>query len=126
MRIHPVISIAQLEPSTPGPDPYDRQLVVDPPPVVDDDTEAPSDEIERLNDKRITRDKPYYLVKWKGYGHQHNVWYSIEATAPRRSTRTRRAAYGITARTTRTIGTVRSNRSIVLVKKPMKPLLART
>lgn len=75
--------------------------MVDPPPVAHGDTEAPSYEIERLIDKRTTRDKPYYPVKWKGYDHQHNVWYSIdnlndataliadyEATAPRRSTRT--------------------------------------
>lgn len=119
MRIHPVISIAQLEPSTPRPDPYDRQLVVDPSPIADGDTEAPSYEIERLIDKRITRDKPYYLVEWKGYDHQHNVWYSIdnlndatalianyEAIASCRSTRTRRVAYDIIARTTRIIDTV--------------------
>lgn len=54
MRIHPVISIAQLEPSTPRPDPYDRQLVVDPSPIADGDTEAPSYEIE-LYQRRISK-----------------------------------------------------------------------
>lgn len=80
MRIHPIISIAQLEPATPGDDPYDRIVTADPPPVTNahEDSASPSYEIERLLDKRITRNKPYYLVKWKGYGHQHNVWYSID------------------------------------------------
>jgi len=69
MRIHPVISIAQLEPATPGDDPCGRRATVDPPPVSEQDTLALSYEIERLLDNRITRDKVYYLVEWKSYGH---------------------------------------------------------
>lgn len=81
MRIHPVISIAQLEPATPGPDPYGRSMDRDSPPVEDEhiNSEAPSYEIERLLEKRIAHDRPYYLVKWKNYGNEHNVWYPIQA-----------------------------------------------
>ena len=90
MKIHPVISIAQLEPATPGPDPYGRSTERNPPPVAETHPaateaeaelarQAPLYEIERLIDKRITRNQPHYLVKWKGYGNEHNVWYPLRA-----------------------------------------------
>lgn len=82
MKIHPVASIAQLEPATPGPDPYGRTTDYHPPPVEEEDDplrEAPHYEVERLLDKRISRNQPQYLVKWKGYGNEHNVWYPLRA-----------------------------------------------
>ena len=87
MQIHPVISIAQLEPApAPDSDPYRRPRPDNPPPVTteDDDpgdpTQAPSYEIERLLDRRITpTGRISYLVKWKGYGPEHNVWYPLHA-----------------------------------------------
>ena len=33
-------------------------------------------EIERLLDRRISRDKIQYFVKWKKYESIHNVWYN--------------------------------------------------
>lgn len=61
----------------------------------------------------MTRDKPHYLVKWRGYGYQHNVWNSIdnlkdaaeliadyEATAPRLSLRPARATGTVIPRRT--------------------------
>ena len=78
MRIHPVISVAQLEPSTAtvaGPDRYERVINQEPPPVQADSDES---ELERIMDKRITRGKVQYLVKWKDWGNEHNVWYSID------------------------------------------------
>ena len=91
MRIHPVISIAQLEPaSDQSEDPYQR--VHKPPPPVEesqDDVQAKPDltkdfkpyEVERLLNRRGTGDNVKYLVKWKGYGNQHNVWYPVHALA---------------------------------------------
>ncbi len=44
------------------------------------DGESERYEIERLLDRRIggqVRERqPYYLVKWKGWGHEHNGWRS--------------------------------------------------
>jgi hypothetical protein len=81
MKIHPVVSIAHLEPAK-GPDPYQRARPNHPPPVeVENPTtnEAPSYEIERLAAHRYTgsglnREREY-LVVWKGYGPSHNAWY---------------------------------------------------
>ena len=78
MKIHPVISIAQLEPHT-GPDPYGRLSNPEPPPVEEEgEVQDPAYEVEKLLNKRITRGKNQYLVKWKGYGHEHNGWYKLE------------------------------------------------
>ena len=78
MSIHPVISVAQLEPVPPGSDPYERPRPDNPPPVEEDGTDAPSYEVERLLDKRTTRGRDQYLVKWRGYGDEHNVWYKVD------------------------------------------------
>ena len=91
MRIHPVVSIAQLEPA-PENAPYNRQSNTKPPLINiknEDDTSAPSYKIKRLLDKHTThwgRDQPFvqYLVKWKGYNHSHNVWYGVEDLAEAR------------------------------------------
>jgi hypothetical protein len=85
MRIHPVVSVAHLEPS-PGPDPYERVRNAEPPPVETSNVEEddlPIYEIERLLKRRpvIKKGKPttyQYLVKWKGYGMEHNQWYPLE------------------------------------------------
>lgn len=77
MAIHPVVSIAQLEPAPPENDPYGRTRNIDPPPVAAENDEAPEYEIERLVGKRTVRNRLQYLVKWKGYGNEHNVWYSV-------------------------------------------------
>lgn len=36
------------------------------------------DEIEVLLQKGRSHGKIQYLVKWKGYGNEHNVWYDID------------------------------------------------
>ena len=82
MRIHPVISIAQLEPATDaGADPYGRHTDMEPPPITENqegNIEEPEYEIERFLSHKTTRGKRHYLVKWKGYGNEHNVWYSVD------------------------------------------------
>lgn len=59
MSIHPVISVASLEPAPKGKDPYDRGRDNEQPPVVDNDVEGTKDhyEIELLLDRRERRPK---------------------------------------------------------------------
>ena len=81
-RIHPVISIAQLE-SYPGPDPYGRPRPDYPDSVkVEGDTEDwKSYEVERVEAKRLRKfgrtTVTQYFVKWVGYGPEFNEWRSI-------------------------------------------------
>lgn len=35
-------------------------------------------EVEHILGKRMSRKKTQYLVKWFGYGDEHNVWYNEE------------------------------------------------
>ena len=77
MKIHPVISIAQLEPGS-GEDPYMRDRVTATPEVEEDGTVTDIFEIQTLLKKRVFRDKVQYLVKWKNSGNQHNAWYDID------------------------------------------------
>ena len=86
MRIHPVISIAQLEPASDQADPYGRTSTQPPPPVEEEDqvdqelaAKYPLYEIDRLLDRRGTGKNVKYLVHWKGYGNEHNSWYPVHA-----------------------------------------------
>ncbi len=78
MRIHPVVSISQLEPAPQGKDPYERSVDIELPPVTNEDDDAPSYKIERLMNKWVTRERTQYLVKWKGYHHGHDAWYDLD------------------------------------------------
>ena len=75
-RIHPVISIAHLSPSADGEDPFQR--LTSPPGPVRDDQPRADDEYEVEAILKHRRDKRKggleYLLKWLGYGHEHNVW----------------------------------------------------
>lgn len=82
-RVHPVFSIAQLEP-WPGTDLFDRPLPAEPASVfVEGDTaEWKSYEVESLLNKRIRRrgkgESIDYLVRWRGYGPQYDMWYNVK------------------------------------------------
>ena len=79
-RIHPVLSVAQLEPAPAGEDPYRRPRPTHPDSVfVEGDTElVKSFEIERLINKRQTaRRGPEYLVRWLGYPPQFDEWRNL-------------------------------------------------
>jgi hypothetical protein len=87
MKIHPVVSVAHLEPS-PGKDPYERRHRSHPPAVQADiagNEENDTFEIERLVRHRdvTTGRKRYrtYLVHWKGYESHWDRWYKEDALA---------------------------------------------
>ncbi len=85
-RVHPVFTVAQLEPCPPpGNDPYNRPRPDEPPTVfVEGDTaEWKSFELERLLNRRITRrgwgqPTTQYLARWKGYGPEYDTWMSLK------------------------------------------------
>ena len=80
-QIHPVFSIAQLEPCPdPTKDPFTRPRPDLPDSVfVEGDTErVKSYEIEKLITHRPTARRGIeYLVRWKGYGPEEDVWRNI-------------------------------------------------
>ena len=71
-RVHPVFTIAMLEPSPEGSDPFQRPAPSQPDSIyVEGDTEAhKSWEVERIIDKNGDR----YLVRWKGWGPAYDLW----------------------------------------------------
>lgn len=84
-KIHPVISIAQLEPASGVQDPYNRPRPHYPDAVeIEGDTEdQKSYEVERVLAKRIRKfgrtAVTQYLIKWLGYGPEFNEWKSLSA-----------------------------------------------
>ena len=79
MKIHPVISIAQLEPVSKSPDLYGRQRNAPQYPL-DDISDLDEDEfhVERIIDKKIVGERSQFLVKWRNTGPERNVWYALE------------------------------------------------
>ena len=78
MKIHSVIFIAQLKFVTKDIDFYGRTLkkIVF---VEENDSNSAISfyEIERLINKRITREHFHYLIKWKDSKSENNAWYSL-------------------------------------------------
>ena len=74
-RLHPVFHASLLKPyvSDGGPKP-------NPPPIVLEDGDILY-EVEALLDKRHSGRKTEYLVKWSGYGHEHNSWEPVRNIA---------------------------------------------
>lgn len=82
--IHPVFSIAQLEPCPPPEDDPFKRSRPDHPSHVHVDGDTPnylSYEIERLLNKRIIKKgrgmTTQYLVRWRGYGPEWDKWFSV-------------------------------------------------
>ena len=78
-RIHPVFHVSKLKP-------YKASGRVQPPPVPIEIEGELEYEVERILDKRITKrsrrhDSVEYLIKWLGYGHEHNSWESAKSVA---------------------------------------------
>lgn len=82
-RIHPVISVAQLEPCPSEEDPYHRPRPDYPESVeVEGDTDDwRSYTVERIVGRRLRKfgrtTVTQYLVKWEGYGPEFNEWRSL-------------------------------------------------
>jgi len=79
-QLHPVFNIVKL---TPAPDdPITGQKTEDhlPPIVIDGEPEW---EVEEILDSHWHRRRFQYLIKWKGYGYEHNSWESAsKVSAP--------------------------------------------
>jgi transposase InsO family protein len=78
-RIHPVFHVSKLKP-------YKAGGRVQPPPVPIDIEGELEYEVERILDKRTLKrsrrsDSVEYLVKWLGYGHEHNSWEPAKSVA---------------------------------------------
>src|SRR5215471_21786627 len=70
-RLHPVFNVVKLTPAPedlfPG-----RKLPPSPPLVIVEGEEEW--EVEEILDSQLMRQKLKFLVKWKGFGHEHNSW----------------------------------------------------
>ena len=81
-RIHPVISVAHLEPAPdPHDDPFKRPRPAHPP-AVSMEGDVGIYIVEKLIDRRQFRRGSgwcvEYLVRWLGYGPEYDVWYNIK------------------------------------------------
>jgi hypothetical protein len=79
-KVHDVFSVAQLEPAPPpGSDPYNRPIPDEPGPI-EESTDVY--EVDRIIDKRVIRKgrgvSTQYLVRWKGWGPEHDWWMRIQ------------------------------------------------
>jgi hypothetical protein len=45
---------------------------------IDPEFEIPSYNIEKILDMRIISNRPYYLIKWKGFIYTENIWEPIK------------------------------------------------
>ena len=85
MKIHSVVSIAQLESATRDTNSYDRIVDKNSSSIHEKQSTALIEqislyEIERLLNRRIiSTNRINYLVKWKNYNSKHNVWYLLHA-----------------------------------------------
>lgn len=88
-KIHPVVSVAQLEKCPREPDPYQREPSK---PSAKVDDRFPEDEdryaVEKVLAKRVAggRRNPHteYLVRWKGYGAGDDWWIPLSTTCDSR------------------------------------------
>ena len=84
MKIHSIIFITQLESITFDSNFYDKNIDKDFSSIEEEHfialtTQTSHYEIERLINKRVIRNQSYYLIKWKNYDNEHNVWYFLRA-----------------------------------------------
>ena len=70
-RIHPVFNVVKLTPALDDPIPGRRMPPPPPPEIIDGEEEWV---VEDILDSKIINQKLWYLVKWKGFGVEHNSW----------------------------------------------------
>lgn len=81
-KIHPVFTIAQLEPYISS-DPYEWELPKQPPDLFTDrEVKEESFVVDRLLNKQVVKKgkglATEYLVKWKGYGPEFDRWCNVK------------------------------------------------
>jgi len=74
-RIHPVFHASLLDPYQANKIEGRRQLVPEPPEIVEGEAEY---EVEEILDSKIVRKKLLYYVHWKGYGPEERTWEPAE------------------------------------------------
>lgn len=81
LKLHPVFHVSLLKPYR-----SDGRYQPPPPPVSFDDEGEPWYEVETVLQhrelKRGKRVSTQYLIKWKGYGHEHNTWEPEKNLSP--------------------------------------------
>ncbi len=80
-KVHPVFTVAQLEPSPdPASDPFHRPRPTNPDAVNAEREDLPKEwEVTRVLDSRITGwGRQQYLLRWEGYGSHHDRWTNVE------------------------------------------------
>jgi len=79
-QLHPVFNIVKLTPALDDPIPGRKTEDHPLPIVIDGEAEW---EVEEILDSRWHRRRFQYLIKWKGYGREHNSWESAsEVSTP--------------------------------------------
>jgi len=79
-QLHPVFNVVKLTPAPDDPIPGWKPTDHPPPIIINGEPEW---EVEEIIDSRWHRRRFQYLVKWKGYGREHNSWESAsEVFAP--------------------------------------------
>jgi len=79
-QLHPVFNVVKLTPALD--DPITGRKTEDHPPPIVINGEAEW-EVKEILDSRWHRRRFQYLIKWKGYGHEHNSWESAsEVSVP--------------------------------------------
>jgi hypothetical protein len=72
-RLHPVFNVVKLTPAPEDPIPGRRPPPAPLPVLVDGEEEYL---VEKILDSRRFRNRLQFLVKWEGYGYEHNEWIS--------------------------------------------------
>jgi hypothetical protein len=70
-RLHPVFNVVKLTRAPPDPIPGRRPNLPPPPEIIDDEEEYV---VEQVLNSRMFRRRLQYLIKWEGYGTEHNSW----------------------------------------------------
>ena len=79
-QLHPVFNVVKLTPALNNP--IARRKTEDHPPPIVVDREAEW-EVEEILDSHWHQRRFQYLIKWKGYGYEHNSWESAsKVSAP--------------------------------------------
>src|SRR6266511_3656480 len=74
-RLHPVFNVAKLTLAPDDPIPGRRQTPPPPPELVEGEEEY---FIKEVLNSRLFHQKIQYLVKWEGYGVEHNTWEYLD------------------------------------------------